>query len=244
MTIADTELTEVPKEVVSDFESWGIRAFTTTREAGSFGLAGDDPVKEVMGRWSAVQRDLADTARRLVSIRQVHGTRVVVHTGGWDGWLRNGEADGHIAAEKGTALAVGVADCVPVFIAHPSGVVALLHSGWRGTAARITPEAIQALARYGHPPDELAVHLGPAICGRCYEVSAEVREQLTGQPVTRAGHVDLRSLIAEQASELGVQKITVSEYCTRHDNDRFFSHRAGDAGRQIAVIAARPAAAG
>ena len=237
MTIADTELTEVPKEVVPDFEAWGIRAFTTTREAGSFGLSGDDPVKEVMSRWSAVQRDLAETARRLVSIRQVHGNRVLVHTGGWEGWLRGGEADGHIAAEKGTALAVGVADCVPVFIAHPSGVVALVHSGWRGTVAQITAEAIQALARYGLPPDELAIHLGPAICGRCYEVSVEVREQLTGQPVTRPGHVDLRSLIAEHASDLGVQKITVSEFCTRHDNDRFFSHRAGDAGRQIAVIA-------
>jgi copper oxidase (laccase) domain-containing protein len=117
-------------------------------------------------------------------------------------------------------------------------VVALLHSGWRGTAARITPEALAALARYGLPPDELSIHLGPAICGRCYEVSAEVREQLTGQPVTRAGHVDLRSLIAEHATEMGVQKITVSALCTRCDNDRFFSHRAGDSGRQIAVIAA------
>lgn len=238
MTTVDTEQAELPKEVVTDFEPWGIRAFTTTREAGSFGLAGTDPVNEVMGRWSRVQRELAPTVRRLVSIRQVHGTRVVVHTGGWEGWLRDGEADGHITSEKGTALAIGVADCVPVFIAHPSGVVALLHSGWRGTAARITPEAIQALARYKIPPDELAIHLGPAICGRCYEVSVEVREQLTGQPVTRPGHVDLRSLIAEHASELGVQKITVSEYCTRHDNDRFFSHRAGDAGRQIAVVAA------
>lgn len=224
---------------MTDFEAWGVRAFTTTREAGSFGLSGDEAVKEVMGRWSSVQRDLSSTARRLVSIRQVHGNRVIVHTGGWEGWLRGGEADGHIAADKGTGLAVGIADCVPVFIAHPSGVVALLHSGWRGTVARITGEAIGALARYGLPPDELAIHLGPAICGRCYEVSVDVREQLTGQPVTRPGHVDLRSLIAEHATELGVQKITVSEYCTRHDNDRFFSHRAGDRGRQIAVIAAQ-----
>ena len=137
------------------------------------------------------------------------------------------------------ALAVGVADCVPVFIAHPSGIVALLHSGWRGTAAHITTEAIAALARYGLPPDELAIHLGPAICGRCYEVSAEVREQLTGQPATRPGHVDLRSLIAEHATETGVQKITVSSSCTRCDNDRFFSHRAGDKGRQIGVIVAQ-----
>lgn len=114
----------------------------------------------------------------------------------------------------------------------------MLHSGWRGTAARITTEAIAALARHGLPPDELAVHLGPAICGRCYEVSSEVREQLTGEPATRPGKVDLRSLIAEHATEMGVQKITVSYSCTRCDNDRFFSHRAGDAGRQIAVIAA------
>ena len=238
MTTADTSPNEVPKEVISDFETWGIRAFTTTREAGSFGLAGTDPVNEVMARWTAVQREIGDVARRLVSLRQVHGTRILVHTGGWEGWLRAEEADGHIAAEKGIALAVGIADCVPVFIAHPSGVVALLHSGWRGTAAHITTEAISALARYGLAPDELAIHLGPAICGRCYEVSAEVREQLTGQPATRPGQVDLRSLIAEHATETGVQKITVSSFCTRCDNDRFFSHRAGDPGRQIAVMAA------
>jgi YfiH family protein len=191
-----------------------------------------------MGRWTAVQNELADIALRIVSLRQVHGTRVIVHTGGWEGWVRSVEADGHIAAEKGTALTVGIADCVPVFIAHPSGVVALLHSGWKGTAARITSAAIEALARYGHAPDELAIHLGPSICGRCYEVGAEVRAELTGQPSTRPGHVDLRALIAEHASELGVQKITVSSSCTRCDNDRFFSHRAGDSGRQIAVIAA------
>ena len=193
-----------------------------------------------MSRWSALQNDVSDIARRVVSLRQVHGTRVLVHTGGWEGWLRAGEADGHIAVERGIALSVGVADCVPVFIAHPSGVVALLHSGWRGTAAKITTEAIAAMARNAIAPDELAIHLGPAICGRCYEVSADVREQLTGQPVTRAGHVDLRSLIAEHATETGVQKITVSEFCTRCDNERFFSHRAGDAGRQIGVIAAQP----
>ncbi|PYO77657.1 MAG: hypothetical protein DMD63_10375 [Gemmatimonadetes bacterium] len=239
LTIADTSSTEAPKEVIPDFEAWGIRAFTTTRDAGTFSLSGTDPVNEVMGRWSALQRELADTARRVATIRQVHGTRVLVHTGGWEGWLRGEEADGHIAAEKGIALAVGVADCVPVFIAHPSGIVALLHSGWRGTAAGITTEAIAALARYGLPPDELAIHLGPAICGRCYEVTAEAREQLTRQPVTRPGHVDLRSLIAEHASETGVQKITVSAYCTKCDNDRFFSHRAGDKGRQIGVIAAQ-----
>ena len=54
-TIAASSVNEVPKEVIPDFESWGIRAFTTTRDAGSFGLSGTDPVNEVMGRWTAVQ---------------------------------------------------------------------------------------------------------------------------------------------------------------------------------------------
>jgi hypothetical protein len=50
--------------------------------------------------------------------------------------------------------------------------------------------------------------------------------------------VDLRDLIARRARDLGVSTITSSAYCTRCDNDRFFSHRAGDAGRQLGVIVA------
>ncbi len=95
LTIADTSLTEVPKEVVADFESWGIRAFTTTRDAGTFSLSGTDPVNEVMGRWTSLQRELSATARRVATIRQVHGTRVLVHTGGWEGWLRYRPPVGH-----------------------------------------------------------------------------------------------------------------------------------------------------
>lgn len=228
----------VEKEAITEFDGWGIRAFTTTRAAGTFSLLSSEPVNDVMGRWTELEAELRDAARRVVSIRQVHGDRVLVHTGGWDGWLRSGEADGHLAIEKGTALTVGIADCVPVFIAHPSGVVGLIHSGWRGTAARITAKAIDACDRHGIAAADLAVHLGPAICGRCYEVSADVREQLTGQPTTRPGNVDLRSLIAEQAAAAGVKRVTVDSACTRCDNDRFFSHRAGDEGRQIAVIVA------
>jgi len=226
------------REDIPDFQSFGIRAFTTTRNAGTFGLAGPDPVGEVISRWTDLQSELAANSRRLVIGRQVHGTRVLSHSGGWEGLLRTREADGHLAGEKGIALSVTVADCVPVFIAHQSGVVAILHSGWRGTASRIVDSGLAEFARRKIPPDELMVHLGPAICGRCYEVSAEVRAELTGQPANRAGNVDLRSLLAEHAHEAGVLRVTVSPYCTRCDNDRFFSHRAGDTGRQVGVIVA------
>ena len=226
----------VPREDVAEFAGFGIRAFTTTREAGTFSLSGPDPVGEVMSRWTGLQDQLSPFARRTVIGRQVHGSNVITHRGGWEGLLRTGEADGHLAAERGIVLTVSIADCVPIFMAHPSGIVGLLHSGWRGTVGRIVDAGINAFGRLGLPPDELKVHLGPAICGRCYEVSADVRAQLTGQPVNRAGNVDLRSLIAEHARELGVSDISVSPDCTKCDNDRYFSHRAGDTGRQIAVI--------
>ena len=227
---------EIPREEVAELAGAGIRAFTTTRDAGTFSLSGPDPVGEVMSRWTRLQDELSDKARRTVIGRQVHGSTVITHRGGWEGLLRTGEADDHLAAERGIALAVSIADCVPVFIAHGSGLVAILHSGWRGTVARIIDAGVNAFGRLGFPPDELMVHLGPAICGRCYEVSADVRAQLTGQPANRSGNVDIRSLIAEHAQQMGVRNISVSASCTRCDNDRFFSHRAGDTGRQIAVI--------
>ena len=226
----------IEREEVAELAGFGIRAFTSTRDAGTFSLSGADPVGEVMSRWTRLQEELSPYARRTVIGRQVHGSTVITHRGGWEGLLRTGEADGHLAAERGIVLTVSIADCVPIFIAHPSGLVALLHSGWRGTVARIVDSGINAFGRLGIAPDELIIHLGPAICGRCYEVSADVREQLTGETATRSGNVDLRSLIADHARELGVSRISVSADCTKCDNDRYFSHRAGDTGRQIAVI--------
>lgn len=225
-------------EAIDDFAEFGIRAFTTTRAAGSFGTHTTEPVREVMGRWDALRESLRPAGPRFATAHQVHGRRVVVHGTEWEGWLRVEGADGHASVARGTAMAVTVADCVPVFVAHPSGAVALLHSGWRGTAARIVEQGIAALAHRGVPTAELHVHLGPAICGRCYEVSAEVFAELTGRHVDRPTTVDLRALIADHARAAGVRHVTVSPFCTRCDNDRFFSHRGGDAGRQLGVMIA------
>lgn len=225
-------------EVVDELAPYGIRAFTTGRAAGSFGFHGDEPVRVVTARWEALRRELGRGGPRLATASQVHGDRVVVHAGGWEGWLRVDGADGHASVTRGTALAVTVADCVPVFVAHPSGAIALLHSGWRGTEARIVERGIEALAHRGIPAGELHVHLGPAICGRCYEVSAEVHARLTGRDPGKPTPVDLRALIASHARAAGVRHVTVSGSCTRCDNDRFHSHRAGDPGRQLGVIIA------
>lgn len=222
---------------IAAFERFGVHAFVTTRSAGDFGFPPDgDASVDVVSRWQELQRALtARGAPRLASAKQVHGTRVLVHQESWEGWLRVDNADGHVVIGAGAA-AVTIADCVPVFIAHPTGAVGIVHAGWRGTADGILAQGLRLFAANGYPVDELLVHLGPSICGRCYEVGVDVYERLTGWETKRARNVDLRALLAEQASQFGVARWSASGECTRCDNEFLYSHRAGDAGRQIACI--------
>jgi len=225
-------------EDVPDLAAIGMRAFTTTRLAGSFGGAGDEPVRAVMARWDGLRDELSAAGPRLATARQVHGDRVISHGTGWEGWLRGGDADGHFALDRGTGMAVTIADCVPVFLAHSSGAAALLHSGWRGTASRIVERAIDLFESRGMPSSELTLYFGPAICGGCYEVSPDVFQRLTNRTVDRPTTVDLRALIADHARLRGVRRISISPSCTRCNNNRFYSHRAGDSGRQLGVLIA------
>jgi polyphenol oxidase len=226
----------VPSEPITDFDDLGIRAFTTTREAGSFSVAGGEPVGEVMRRWSALRASFDPSVTRFATAAQVHGDRILRHETCWSGWLRADAADGHLTRAPGIAMSVTVADCVPIFLVHPSGSAALLHSGWRGTAAGILDRALGLFARAGDALADLRIHLGPAICGDCYEVSPDVYERLTGRAVDKPTTVDLRALLASHALDRGVRQVHLSPWCTRCHNERFFSHRAGDAGRQVGVL--------
>jgi len=222
---------------VDEFTALGVVAFTTTRAVGSFGLGSDEPVAAVMDRWSALLVDCrAAGAPALASAGQVHGSALERHAAGWQGWLRGKDRDGHVTSESGVALAVTVADCTPVFLAHPAGPIAVLHAGWRGTAAGILERGVAAIAALGAEPSELRVHLGPAICGSCYEVGPEVLMAVTGRPASGKARLDVRAVLAERAAGAGVRSVSASRWCTRCDADRLFSHRGGDAGRQLGVI--------
>ena len=236
MTAASSPAPIPLREKVEAFASIGIEAFITTRAAGDYGLGEGDPPADAVARWNALHAEFAAIAPRLVSARQIHGDNILEHDAGTAGWTRYDGADGHVTKGGGVACVVTVADCVPVFIAHPSGAVALLHAGWRGTAAKIVQKGIARMVDQGLDAADLKVHLGPAICGRCYQVGPDVFEQLTGWQTVRNRNVELRALLAEQAKEVGVRQLTASPHCTKCDNDRFFSHRAGDAQRQVAVI--------
>jgi YfiH family protein len=214
----------------------------TTGRDFDLGWFGGARADDVWQRWFAV-RQVARCAR-LVQARQVHGARIIRHEPGPAGHSLVDDADGHITAHTGILLAVSVADCVPVFLVHEGARrIALLHAGWRGVAAGILEAGLDALT--ANDPAALQhthVHLGPSICGQCYEVGAEVHEALGRRGEAGRRTVDLRALLIERALERGIapRHASVSEWCTRCGNPPFYSHRAGHRERQAAILGMLP----
>jgi polyphenol oxidase len=221
----------------------------TTAGSADMSLFGGSPVGEVVGRWMRLREAIG--CRTVVHARQVHGGDVLVHGEMPRGLVLAGDGDGHVTTVAGVALAVSVADCVPVFVAAPGRGVCLLHAGWRSAAAGILEAGIAVLAATaGCMPEELLIHLGPAICGGCYEVGLEVADGLGVEPTPRGAagdgpgrlHLDLRAALAARAVVGGVPagRVTVSAHCTRCGGGVFYSHRGGCRERQIAVLGLSP----
>src|SRR4029077_11916129 len=128
-----------------------------------------------------------------------------------------------------TLLLVTVADCIPVYLVAPRArAVALLHAGWRGTAAGVWERGIAQLASVaGVAESDIVMHCGVGICGDCYEVGREVMEG-SGVPPVGVGpwHLDLRDRLARKAQGRGLSAVTASSWCSAHVRPTFYSHRA------------------
>ena len=238
----------------------GLTAAVTGREL-DFGRRTETPAREVAGAYGALQAWAADRFDLVVGGSQVHGARLFrsdgVRVPEPDG--RSGPAtvrvagyDGFLASRPGVLLSVGIADCVPAFLAAPERtVIALLHAGWRGVAAGIVPRAVEAMAReYGVAAEEIRAWWGPAIGPCCYPVGSEVVEALAAtaagtRPETwlsaddgGGARVDLRAALTLQATALGVPSAAIasSPLCTACDQ-RLHSYRRerGGGGRMLAV---------
>ena len=193
---------------------------------------------DVLERWDALRTALS--APTAVHARQIHGAAVRHHRAGPPGLWVVDPCDGHLTSAPGLVLSVAVADCVPVTLFDPTTrSVMILHAGWRGTAAGVVEAGLAALMqRLDVAADSMVAHLGPAICGECYEVGVEVYRAL-GLPVPDGPRpLDLRRVVAGRLQSGGVDggRISISTWCTRCGESPFFSHRGGDGQRQVAFV--------
>jgi len=224
-----------------------VRALITTRSGGvSTGpfanmnlgqRVGDDTESVRTNR--ALLRELLPAEPKW--LQQVHGTLVVDA----DRLRHPVDADAAVARTPGSVCTVMVADCLPVLLTDRAGsVVASAHAGWRGLAAGVLENTVQAM---GTAPGELLAYLGPAIGPSAFEVGADVREAfLAGSAGAASAFVvhkpgkwlaDLFALARQRLVAAGVNRIHGGRLCTFSDSRRFFSHRRDKVtGRMAALI--------
>ncbi|MEU8414009.1 peptidoglycan editing factor PgeF [Amycolatopsis japonica] len=223
-----------------------VRRVVTTRAGGAsrapydtFNLGdhvGDD-AGDVYANRKRLATELGLAEDRLAWMEQVHGRTATVVDGSETSAAE--ATDALVTAEPGLALVVLVADCVPLLLADAeAGVVAAVHAGRVGARIGVVPAAVEAMRSLGAEPGRTEALLGPAICGDCYEVpadmAADVEKHVPGSACkTRKGTpgLDLRAGLWRQLADLGVGKIGVDPRCTNEDKTLFSFRRDGTTGR-------------
>lgn len=217
---------------------------TSAAPFDTFNLAaavGDDP-DAVRANRARLARELGIRPDRLVWMKQVHGTAVERVTTPQDQPVP--DTDALVTATPGLALAALVADCVPILLADAdAGVVGAVHAGRRGAAAGVALHALDAMVALGADPGKIDVLLGPAVCGRCYEVPADMRAEVDAalpgsacDTAQGAPGLDLRAGLGAQLGRAGVATVVSDPRCTAEDPDLFSYRRDGRTGRQAGVV--------
>jgi polyphenol oxidase len=231
----------------ADLRSAGVDAFMTDRFGGvsdgpydSLNLGdhvGDDVncVQENRGRVATAAGVATD---RLAIISQAHGTSVVDADLSW----RGETGDVIVSTSSDRAVAILVADCVPLLVVAPrSRRFAVVHAGWRGLAGHVLGAAISSLR---DDPGELVVGVGPAISAESYQVGPDVATHFTHidgavrPDVKDRSRLDLYAVVAAQLADHGVAATNIVAARERTDGgELFFSDRAQRPCGRCALVA-------
>lgn len=209
-------------------DAHGLVAGFTTRAHGSMGgsLASIEEQAQHRDRLAA-----ALGFDRVARVRQVHGRTVAraeapSDAGAWP------EADALWTDRPGVLLGIVAADCVPVYVVEPEGMLGLAHAGWAGSSLRVTAALLEAMVEAGARPERMVAALGPSVGPCCYTIGEErtalVRERLGAEAddALPPGRMDLWVANVAQLRAAGVQRIEVSGICTKCGGADIWSYRA------------------
>ncbi|WP_323961489.1 polyphenol oxidase family protein [Arthrobacter sp. JZ12] len=214
----------------------GVRVAFTDRTAGNLATrVGDHPEAVALHR-RTLETALGVAPGSLRFMKQIHSTTVA------DAGDGTPEADALVSSDGSLPLAVMVADCVPVILVGQKGngepVTAAVHAGRLGVQGNIVARTVTRMREAGAV--SLSAWVGPSICGRCYEVPADMREQVVrevpaayGTTSWGAPSLDLPAGVRSQLEDAGVEVGSIAEgndLCSL-ENERLFSHRAVPQGR-------------
>jgi len=200
----------------------------------NFGLStGDDPI--IVDKNRSLFYNYFETEKNAVcTVKQVHGSKVVVANK--PSWFEH-EADAIVSDRKDLLLIINSADCLPILFYDPiKEVIAAAHAGWRGTAAKISRNVVETMAReYGSKASDIIAVIGPGIAGSCYQVDESTVQKFRDAGFSQvywpdgSQHYYLDILKANEItlleSGLLAENIHSLNLCTHCDSGLFFSHR-------------------
>lgn len=228
-----------------------VRKVLTTRAGGvsaspytSFNLGdhvGDDPAAVAANR-TRLAESIGLAEGDIVWMEQIHSNTVTVVDGPRDAAVA--ATDALVTTRRGLALAVLVADCVPVLLSdHHNGVIAAAHAGRMGARNGIVAKTVETMVQLGAEPERIHVLMGAAASGRHYEVpqvmADDVEARLPGSRTTTGQGttgVDVRAGLIRQLFGLGVTAVDSDPRCTIEDSDFFSYRREGTTGRQAGLV--------
>ena len=191
---------------------------------------GDDPLVVAQNR-----DDLKALSAPLQFMNQVHGDDVVVV----DELISEPTADALITQNPDIALAVMVADCIPLLLVSDL-VIAAVHVGRRGLVNGIALKTVSKMRELG--AIDIRAELGPSICGKCYDVPQDLADEVAllhpvassmsgiGSPA-----LDLPRALVAALDSVDVSS-QVSSVCTLENHDYFSYRRHNITGRTAGVI--------
>jgi YfiH family protein len=191
-----------------------------------------DEIGDVMRNREIVAQQFGPTQY----MNQVHGNRIALIEEVTD---EVPTADALVTGIPGISLAVMVADCIPLLLQSKESVAAV-HVGRRGLVNDVARASIELMREMG--ATQITALLGPAICGRCYEVSEDVYQEVVdlhpeAASLTSTGtfSLDLPAALRVVLHDEGVE-VKDESICTVESDEHFSYRRDGVTGRQIGII--------
>jgi polyphenol oxidase len=213
-----------------------------------------DQHHSVEGNRSLLTRAFGLPQESLVTVRQVHGTDILVIDEPNEDYSHflGVESDAIITNQAGVMIGVCVADCVPILLLDPvKRVIAAVHAGWQGTAAGLVSKTVAGMkSQFNCNTEDIQVAIGPCISKCCYEVDGPVKNAFSqcnvaweniAEPSTEGKwKLDLSSANKQLLLQAGINDsaIQVSDVCVCCVKESFFSYRRddGETGRQMGFI--------
>jgi YfiH family protein len=213
----------------------GVSCAVSGRLAGDMTLEKDNRAR--LALFSALGLD----SKRVAGLSQIHSRDLL--SAGKDSVPFGVKGDGLVCAERGVALSVTVADCLPVFLYDTqSGAFALVHSGWKGTG--IAVKALELMKEtWGAKERSAAALLGPCIGPCCYNVDEErarsFAKDFGGQSVRLSRgtyYLDLQAANIKLLTDAGVRNIAFCKDCTFTDGRLGSFRREGASYTRMAAV--------